>query len=149
MANQSQVTLGKVVGAKSGPHPLLQITGVDGVSQQTVTMLLPPGMTARPAVGADLVLLEVLGSSDHVVAIGGARAGQGVGDLAPGEFGFSSGGQTIIVRSDHIQIVSPTKVRIETPLLECTGKIVSLCDGASVTLDTHLHGGGPAPDPNT
>jgi phage gp45-like len=144
-AIKSAITRGKVANTRVGPRTFLQITGLDGVVQQTVELLLPPGYSARPVVGADLVLLQVMGSGDHVVALGGDMAGNAIADLAPGEFGLSDGTQMIIFRvGNMIQIKSPTKVRIESPLLECTGAIIADCDSGSVGLTTHKHGTGTA-----
>jgi len=144
----SGVTRGKVVAAKMGPRTLLQITGLDGVSQQTVELLLPHGMTANPKPGSDVVLLEVLGTSDHVVALGGDLAGNAVASLQPGEFGFSDGTNMILFQGGIIKVIAPTKIRIETPRLECTGDIVDHCDGEFHTLGLHTHDHGDPPDPN-
>lgn len=144
--SNSSVSLGKVAGSKIGPHTLLQIQGLDGVVQQTVVLLLPPGYSANPLPGSDLALLEVLGSSDHVLALGGGLAGTAIPTLAPGEFGLSNGTQTIVMKLTEVLITSPTQVRIEAPVLQCTGSIVANCDGASVSLTTHTHAHGPAPD---
>ena len=147
--SDSSVSLGKVTGSKMGPHTLLQIAGLDGVVQQTVVLLLPPGYSANPAPGSDLALLQVLGSSDHVLALGGGLAGHAIPTLAPGEFGLSDGTQMVIFGGGIIRFVTPTKVRIEAPRLECTGAIVGNCDAAPVGLTTHTHAHGPAPDPNS
>jgi phage gp45-like len=141
-AIKTLVTRGKVAGAVVGPRTLMQITGMDGVTQQVVELLLPPGYSARPVAGADLLLLQVMGSGDHVVALGGDLAGGAIANLAPGEFGLSDGTQMVVFRvGNMIQMISPTKVRVEAPVLECTGQIIANCDaaGASVALGTHLH----------
>lgn len=143
------VTRAKVTGSKTGRRTMLQVSGLDGVKQNTVELLLPPGYTARPSAGGDLLLLEVCGSSDHVVAIGGESTGHGVADLQPGEFGLSNGGHTIVVRAGFVEIKSSAKVRIDAPLLECTGAIVANCDSAKVGLTTHTHAHGAHPDSNT
>lgn len=144
-AIRSAVTRGKVAQSRVGPRTLLQITGLDGVTQQMVELLLPPGYSARPVSGADIALLQVLGSADHIVALGGDMVGNAIQDLAPGEFGLSDGAQMIVIRTDHIQLVSPTKVRVESPVFQCTGEITANCDGASVTLGTHDHAVTTAP----
>ncbi len=154
-AIRSAVTRGKVTQSRVGPRTLLQITGLDGVVQQTVELLLPPGYSARPIAGSDIALLQVLGSADHIIALGGDTAGNAIQDLAPGEFGLTDGTQSIVIRTGYIQLISPTKIRVESPLLECTGEIVANCDTASVTLGTHTHavttapGTTAAPNPGT
>jgi phage gp45-like len=134
-AIRSAVTRGKVTDSRVGPRTLLQVTGLDGVVQQTVELLLPPGYSARPAQGSDVTLHQVLGSADHVVALGGDMAGNVIKDLAPGEFGLTNGTQMIVVRSDYIQVVSPTKVSLQTPLAECTGNL-TVGTGASGSFTT-------------
>jgi phage gp45-like len=100
---RSMITMGKVAGTKIGPHTLMQITGLDGVSQQTV-LLLPPGYSARPLPGSDLALLQVLGSGDHVIALGGAQENHVVADLAPGECGLTAFNNQLVMRTDHVEI---------------------------------------------
>jgi phage gp45-like len=153
-AIKNQVTRGKVVTVTIGGRTFLQVTGLDGVVQQTIEMLLPPGYSANPASGSDVVLLQVMGSADHVVALGGDFLGNAIGDLAPGEFGFSNGTQMVIVRTGYIEMVSPTYILANTPTFKCTGEIIENCNGASVTLGTHTHGAGlgghtTAPDGGT
>ena len=136
-AIKNAVTRGKVANTAVGPRTLMQITGLDGVTQQVVELLLPPGYSARPLSGADILLLQVMGSGDHVVALGGDFAGNAIADLAAGEFGLSDGTQMVIFRvGNMIQMISPTKVRIESPILECTGQVIANCDGAAATLGT-------------
>ncbi|WP_428485943.1 phage baseplate assembly protein domain-containing protein [Rhodopila sp.] len=154
-ALKSIVSRGKVANSRVGPRTLLQVTGLDGVTQQVVELLLPPGYSARPAAGADIALLQVLGSADHVVALGGDMAGQAIGTLAPGEFGLSNGSQMVIVRADHIEMISPTYVLCTTPQLRVTGAVIAnYGSGNTTSLATHTHGSGgaghtAAPDPNT
>jgi phage gp45-like len=143
--NNSDVTRAKVTGAKIGPRTLLQITGLDGVAQNTVELLMPHGFTCNPVVGSDVVLLQVLGSSDHVVALGGDLAGNAETDLAPGEFGLTDGTNKVLFKGGYLQLISPVKVRVDTPLLECTGEIKANCDTTFVTMTQHIHAGGPVP----
>ena len=145
-AVRSLVTRAQVTGATVGPRTLLQITGLQGEVKSTVELLLPPGYSARPAAGADVTVLQVLGSRDHLVAVGGDAVGAVIADLAPGEFGITNGSQLIVVRSDHVQIVSPSYVLVDTPTLKCTGDILDNCNSQSRTVaamrtvyDTHTH----------
>ena len=127
---------------------MLQITGVDGVSQNTIVLLLPPGYSARPLKGSDLALLQVMNSGDHVVALGGALAGHVIADLDLGEFGLTDGTQMVVFRTDHLELTSPTKIRCVTPRFEVTGEVVSHCDTGSVGLGTHKHAEtGSRPEP--
>jgi phage gp45-like len=139
---QGMICRGKVTNTRVGPRTLLQITGVDGQTQQVVELLLPPGYSARPIAGSDVLLAQVLGQADHVVALGGDNAGSTISDLAPGEFGLTNGTQRIIVRGGFIEIDSPTYVLMTTPQLRVTGSIVQGY-GTSNTTDvgTHTHSG--------
>ena len=157
---RSALLRGKVQTARIGARTLLQVTGLDGQVTQEVELLLPPGYSARPLQGADVTLHQVMGTADHVVALGGDMAGHGIPDLNPGEFGLSDGTNTVVFRSAAaaggpcLEFSHATKVRIVAPLLECTGDIRAQCDGAWVSLPAHTHGSGSAghtaaPDPET
>jgi phage gp45-like len=109
---RSMVTRAKVVQSGVGPRVLVQVQGLDK-EQWTVELLHPPGMSARPRRGADVVLLQVLGSRDHVVAIGGDSVGGSIKDLAEGEVGISGFGARVVFRADRLEITSaslPVKV---------------------------------------
>ena len=133
-AVRSMVTRAKVQQTVVGPRTLLQITGLEGEVKQSVELLLPPGYSARPLAGADLVTFQVLGSRDHLVALGGDMAGQdAIADLAPGEFGLRDpNGQMVVFRGGYLQLVTPTYVKmtaaqyveIDTPLLKVSGEII-------------------------
>jgi phage gp45-like len=132
MTMRSQVTRAKVASAVVGPRTLLQVVGLDGEVKTTVELLLPPGYSARPAAGADVTVLQVLGMRDHLVAVGGDAVGATIADLAPSEFGLTDGQQTVIFRTDHLEMNTPTYVKIsageyveiDTPLLKVSGDIV-------------------------
>ena len=127
---RNMVSRGKVTGSGVGARTFIQVTGLHGELKQMVELLLPPGMSAKPRAGADVVLLQVLGQRDHLIALGGDFAGQdAINDLEPGEFGFRFADGMIVWRTDYIQIVHPMKVRVEAPRFECTGTIVPDCDG--------------------
>lgn len=158
-AVKSQVTRAKVVRAAIGGRTFLQITGMDGEIQNTVELLLPPGYSANPVVGSDVLKMQVMGTADHVVCLGGDNWGNAIQDLGPGEFGLSDGQQMVIFRQTSgqmLELISPTKVRVQSPILQCTGEITANCDSAdSVTLGTHTHlaagvaGHTAAPDAGT
>lgn len=131
-AIKNAVTRGKVADTRIGPRTLLQVTGLDGVTQQVIELLLPPGYSARPLPGADIALAQVLGSGDHVVALGGDMAGTVIADLEPGEFGVTNGTEMIVVRTDHLQLVSSTTILCQAPTVQCTGN-VSVGTGVSGT----------------
>lgn len=109
------VTRGKVMQTRVGSRTVTQVTGLDGEIEQTIEILLPPGYCARPAAGADVVLLQVLGQRDHLVALGGDAADAVIADLAPGEVGLKVGNQVIAVRSDRIEVISGKVVMPNLP----------------------------------
>ena len=145
-AIRTVVSRGKVRASTVGSRTVLQVTGLDGEVKQNVELLLPPGYSARPGVGSDVMLLQVLGQRDHLVALAGDAIGDAIPDLADGEFGLRSGTRTIVFRAGHIEITDPVKVRLVTPLLEVTGAVVAHSDSASVGLTTHTHIATPHPD---
>jgi phage gp45-like len=147
-AVRNLVTRGKVTKSIVGARTLLQITGLQGEVKATVELLLPPGYSARPKPGADVTLFQVLGSRDHVVALGGDSTGQVIADLAEGEFGLTDGTRMVIFRHDHLHMTSPTYVLIDTPTLRVTGDILDNCNSQTRTIagmrtvyDAHRHGG--------
>lgn len=137
---RNQITRGKVVQTVVGGRTFIQITGMEGVVQQVIELLLPPGYSANPVSQSDILLLQVMGSGDHVVALGGDMLGNAIADLAPGEFGLSNGTQKVIFRTDHIELVSPTYILATTPQLRVTGEIIQgYGTGDTTTLGTHTH----------
>jgi phage gp45-like len=141
-ATRSAVVRGKVTNAIVGPRTLLVITGLDGEVIDTVEMLLPPGYSARPVSGADILMLQVLGSRDHMVAIGGDTAGaDAISDLAPGEIGLRNGPRQIVLRVDHVEVTSDKVVcRAATSGSGTVEFIVPLPSAAGVTNSLYLDG---------
>ena len=83
---RSAITRGKIVACALAGRSLAQVTGLAGETKQSVEVLHPYGWFANLPAGADVVLLQVMGSRDHVVALGGDAMGQNVASAA-GEFG--------------------------------------------------------------
>ncbi len=148
-AIRSAAVRGKVTAARIGPRTLLLVTGLDNEVVNVVELLLPPGYSARPAAGADVLLHQILGSRDHLVASGGDMVGQAIPDLAPGEFGLrDSNGQQVVFRVDHLEMTTTTYVQVNTPLLKVSGDIIDNFASNPHTVaqmraiyDTHTHGG--------
>ena len=154
------VTRGKIIASAIGARTVAQVSGLDNETLNGIELLLPPGYSARPAAGADVLLLQVLGSRDHMVALGGDTASvDAIADLAPGEFGLkhATGARIVFRATGHIQISDPSGTLLEltnngTAML--TGNLVVTGDisdqsGAHGTLavlrgdyNTHTH-----PDP--
>ncbi|MDT7952837.1 MAG: phage baseplate assembly protein [Acetobacteraceae bacterium] len=124
-AIRSAAVRGVVTQSRIGPRTLLLVTGLDGEVANVVELLLPPGYSARPAQGADILLHQILGSRDHLVASGGDTAGQAIPDLQPGEFGMrDANGQQLVFRLDHIEMTTPAYVQVNAPLLKVSGDII-------------------------
>ncbi len=109
------ISRGKVTDTRIGSRTLLQLTGLQGEIKQTVELLLPPGYVGRPTTGADLLIVQVLGQRDHLVALGGDATGITVTDLKPGEAGVRCGNNIVVVRQDKVEILSADRIDIRAP----------------------------------
>jgi len=67
-AIKNAVTVGKVVQTVVAPARSCR-SRLEGTTQQVIELLLPPGYSANPIAQSDVLLLQVLGSGDHVVAL--------------------------------------------------------------------------------
>lgn len=120
-------------------HPGLQVIGHFGFSSS-----MPPG--------TNVVALFADGDRSKGVMLGTVDPATRRAGLKPGEV---SVGPSITIEihfaADQVTIKHPTKVRVESPMLECTGEVKAMCDGAFVTLSEHKGhtGGGQPPTPNT
>ncbi|MGI4851899.1 MAG: phage baseplate assembly protein domain-containing protein [Janthinobacterium lividum] len=108
----AQTCRGKVAGSAIATRTMLTITGLDNETFQSVELLLPYGMVARPAPGADILIQQINGQRDHKVALAGDHTEDAVSDLQPGEVGLSRNGQTVLLRSTGIEIVTNLAVTI-------------------------------------
>jgi phage gp45-like len=141
-ALRSLVSRGKVTAAAIGNRTLLQVTGLAGEVKQSVALLLPPGYSARPLPGADVLLLQVLGSRDHVVAVGGDFAGQdAIANLAQGEFGLrhAATGAQIVFRNSGTHEITGGTWRLNGDLHVTGAVIAGYGGGDQVGLQTHTH----------
>src|SRR3954467_2700602 len=106
-ALRSMVTRATVQQSGVGPRIVVQVAGLD---QETfaVELLHPAGISARPRRGADVVLLQVCGARDHLVAIGGDGVGDSIPDLAEGEVGISAFGARVVFRTNKLEVTATT-----------------------------------------
>ena len=134
------------------------------------------GLTANAPVGLEVLAVFPGGDRSHgiVVAVGDRK--YRLRGLAQGEVAlYDDLGQKVHLTRDRIEVESPTeivatapliravasaKVRMETPLLECTGEIKDLCDtplgrtmsSMRTVYNVHTHAendnGGPTAAPN-
>src|SRR4051794_835951 len=106
-ALRSMVTRATVQQSGVGPRIVVQVAGLDQ-EVFAVELLHPSGISARPRRGSDVVLLQVCGARDHVVAIGGDNVGDSIPDLAEGEVGMSAFGSRVVFRADRIEVTATT-----------------------------------------
>lgn len=141
------VTRGRIVSAVVGARTVVQITGLDGETFNGIEMLLPPGYSARPAAGADGLILQVLGSRDHLVVLGGDTAGgDAIADLASGENGLrnNTGSIQLVMRNTGtVEITGNVKI---TGSATIDGNLLVVGDitggdgsGDQIGLRTHTH----------
>ncbi len=121
------VTRGKVRRVRLGPQrAVLQVAVFAGEVKEGVELLLPPGMSAVP-LGGDVLLFQVNGRRDHLVALVDDPATR-IADLKTGEFGFRDRvGQQVVFRADHLEIITPPKVVITATgdvVINSTGNVV-------------------------
>lgn len=141
-AIRSAVTRGQVLGSGVTARSVILVQGLANERFAT-ELLLPPGMSARPMPGADVLILQALGSRDHAVAICGDATGDAIPDLAEGEFGFSFGGCRIVMRTDHVEITTTggkaVAINADGPVT-----IASATAGVIVTSTTGIELNAPA-----
>ena len=146
-ALRNVVTRGKLTLTVWHPtRPLLVVTGLAGEVKQKVELLLPYGISAFPAPGGDVTLLQVAGTRDHLVALLDDPALR-IPDLAQGEWGMRDAlGQQVVFRADRVEITTSLKVVVTAPIVEVHGDlhvtgavIAGYGTGDAVNLLTHTH----------
>ena len=156
----------------SGDVQLLQVTeGATGVGgQDLVTDKVPRvaefGFASVPPLGSVVTMLRRGGERARSFVIGSSHSPSRPRDLKPGDSGIydvrgakvmltadglvidCAGLPTVIENASSITLKAETRVRIETPIVECTGDIVSRVDGTQVSLNdlfdaynAHKHSG--------
>lgn len=164
---RSAVTRAKITTSSLGLRTIAQVTGLANETKQSVEVLHPFGWFANPAAGADVVLLQVMGSRDHLVALGGDALNQSEA-CAQGEFGakHSSGAFVRFTNDGRITLQDPSGSQVilqNNGTVAITGNLLVTGDifdqnaahGSLATLRTaynaHGHGnvtnGGGTTDP--
>jgi phage baseplate assembly protein V len=128
----------------------VQLRLLSDETKDGVERFQPFGLTAVPLAGAEAVVLFPGGHRDHGLCVVVDDRRSRPADLSPGESClYNAHGITLTLKDDGtLVIVAPTKVRIETPLLEVTGEIKDRADADGRTMeqmrtvyDSHTHGG--------
>lgn len=153
----SEPTRGRILSTRTrGGRALAEVELADGDTRTRVELLMPYGASALPEQGADVLIFEVGGNRDHLVALMADATGLRIPGLQPGEVGLrDKRGQQVVLRSDCVEIVSALEVRIMAPgagvkvtgnvaiegKLTVTETIVATGNvtGAGVGLATHRH----------
>ena len=143
-AVRSAVTRGKITSAPIAGRTLAQVTGLAGETKQGVEVLHPFGWFASLPAGADVVLLQVMGSRDHLVALGGDVIGQNQPSAA-GEFGakhaagafvhFTNDGKVTVQDASGAQVILQNNGTIWVKgSLMVTGDITDNCQTQTETM---------------
>lgn len=99
------------------------------------------GFSSHPHPGAEAVAVSVGGSRDHVLVIAVDDRRYRLASLAEGEVAIytDEGDSIVIKRGGTIEVTAATKVRIVSPLVECTGNLHVI---GNVTVDGTAHVAG-------
>jgi phage baseplate assembly protein V len=154
----SEPTRGRIVSTRTrGGRALATVLLASGDTRTRVELLMPYGLSALPEEGADVMVLEVGGNRDHLVAMMADATGLRIPGLARGEVGIrDKRGQQVVLRGDGVEITGALKVTIVssgpvaltaptttiTGNLDVVGTITATVDvlGAGKSLKTHQHG---------
>ncbi|PHJ82013.1 hypothetical protein VF14_18380 [Nostoc linckia z18] len=121
----------------------MQVTLMEGETRATVERFQNYGFTSHPQPGAECIGLAIGGNRDHCVIIAVDDRRFRLKSLAPGEVALYTDegdvihlkrGRTIEVTTQTFLVKAGTKVRFETPTLECTGDIVDQAGGNARTM---------------
>lgn len=135
------------------------------------------GFSSHPLPGAEAIAAGVGGSRDHVVVLAVDDRRYRLRGLAQGEVALytDEGDKIVLRRGGVIEVTAAAKVRLVTPLVECTGNVTidgtlqvdgTITSGATVTAaadvrdqggtksmagmraayNAHKHGATPTPD---
>ena len=113
-----------------------QVEGLADEVRDAAELFQQYGFRSMPLPGAEGIVLSLGGNRDHTVVIcAGDRRYQAT-VLASGEVVVEDHlGKFVHFKADgSIEVKAETKVRVDAPLLECTGQVKDLCDGAGVTM---------------
>lgn len=137
----------------------LQVALLADEVRDEVEHFQPYGFTSHPHPGAEAVVVCVAGSRDHALAIVVDDRRYRLKPLQQGEVALytDEGDRIVLKRGGTVEVVASTKVRLTTPLVECTGNVTvagtltAAVDvvGGGVSLKTHVHGGVDVGSSNT
>lgn len=99
------------------------------------------GFTSHPHPGAEALAVCVAGSRDHAVVVAVDDRRYRLASLSEGEVAIytDEGDKVVLKRGGVIEVTAATKVRLATPLVECTG---NLTVAGNVTATGNVTAGG-------
>lgn len=107
------VTRGRILSVMTrGGRAIADISMLAGETRSRVELLLPFGLSALPNAGADVVVLPIAGSRDHLVALMADDPTVRIGGLAPGEVGLRAHGQQVVIRADGVEVTGALKLTV-------------------------------------
>lgn len=154
MAQRLQLMISRAVVALVGDGTRLQSLQVQllaGEARSDVERFQQYGFTSHPHPGAEAVAASVAGNRDHVLVLAVDDRRYRLRNLAQGEVALytDEGDRIVLKRGGVVEVHAATKVRLVTPLVECTGNVTVagtltaavdvVADG--VSLVGHVHGG--------
>lgn len=151
VANRVRTLVNKAVlrgVSDGGRQQRVQVSVLKDEVKDNVQRIQNYGFTSNPLPGSQVIMLCLGGDRDHPIAIAVDDADKRPKNLEPGEVAFyHHNGSTIIFRNDDsIELKSAVRVRVDTPVLECTGEIKDKCDTDGKTMssmrqtyDIHKH----------
>jgi phage gp45-like len=134
---------GKLLAVRTnGGRALADIALQSGVTRSRVELLMPYGLSALPGPGADVLVLSIANSRDHLVALMADDPALRVLGLGAQEVGIQDArGQKVVFRGDGLEIsgalkvtiVSAGEVVVQAPSVTVTSPAIKLgSPGASV-----------------
>jgi phage baseplate assembly protein V len=116
---------------------LVQVDGLSGEQLQDAELMQQFGFTSNPPPGTMVVVLPVGGRTAHGIVIACEHGQYRLHGLIPGETAiYNQWGDYCILKAGHVAeiatgtlvIKASQKVRVESPVMECTGTVEDLCD---------------------
>lgn len=141
---------------------LAQVQLLDKQVRARLEVLQHYGFASRPLAGAEVAVMFVGGNRHHGLIVASDDKRYRLRGMANGEVAlYTDQGDVVhLKRGGEIQVKAKTKVRIESPRLECTGEIIDRIDSGGRSMSAmravyngHTHPGdsggqtgGPAAD---
>jgi phage baseplate assembly protein V len=153
-------------GRDDGPVQRLQVRLGAMETRDDTPRLAEYGLASMPPVGSDAVLVFIGGDRSNGVIIATGHQASRLKQLKPGEAAlYDDVGQRVFLtrhgiviegaglpvtirQTPEVVLQADTRVRIDAPVLECSGQIVDQCDSGGFSMaqmravyHRHTHGG--------